>query len=207
MAAVPIDQFHTILSILPNWIKNWARAYEDTLEEIAIQEGRPPSLWLGDRFVEGERVVRREDIESIRSRLKVDYGVEFREDGRAGISGTLHRISVIYDRYGKLIGMTIRLARVVKGLGDPIAPFLFAGKSLLIIGPPGVGKTTFLRDIIRQLAAIYGPKVVVVDTSNEIGGGGAGAPSRLRSFQKTPGAVTRSQGWGDPSGDAGQNLL
>lgn len=172
MPIVPIDQFETILSVLPAWIRQLARAHADTLEEIAIQEGRPPSLWLGDRFVEGERLVTKGDLENIRSKLKGEYAVEFREDGRAGISGTLHRISAIYDRYGQLIGMTIRLARVVKGLADPIIPFILDGKSLLIIGPPGVGKTTLLRDVIRQLAAVYGPKVVIVDTSNEIGGEG-----------------------------------
>lgn len=180
------DQFETILSILPTWIRHWVRKYGETLEEIAIMEGKPPSLWLDKSFVEGPRPVTKADIESIRSKLKVDYGVEFREDGRAGISGTLHRISGIYDRYGRIVGMTIRLARVVKGLADPIAPFLFEGKSLLIIGPPGVGKTTLLRDVIRQLAAVYGPKVVVVDTSNEIGGEGTvphpvlGASKRLQ---------------------------
>lgn len=183
---VPIDQFDKILQVLPAWIRLFAKAHSDTLEEIAIQEGRPPSLWLGDRFVEGEKLVSKGDLENIRSKLKGEFSVEFREDGRAGISGTLHRISAIYDRYGQLIGMTIRLARIVKGLADPIMPFILSGKSLLIIGPPGVGKTTLLRDVIRQLAAVYGPKVVIVDTSNEIGGEGRvphpvlGAAKRLQ---------------------------
>lgn len=172
MGTVPIDQFEAILNILPSWIRLFAREYQEELEEIALQEGRPPSLWLGNRFVEGERVVEPSDLEAVKQKLKAEYQVEFREDGRAGISGTLHRISALYDRYGILVGMTIRLARVVKGLADPIIPFLLDGKSLLIIGPPGVGKTTLLRDVIRQLAIIYGPKVVIVDTSNEIGGEG-----------------------------------
>jgi len=168
-----IDQFDKILKVLPDWIAKEAERYEEDLEEIALQQGRPVSYYLGHKgFAVSNREVTPEDIMKVQVKLKGIYGVEFREDGRAGIPGTLHRISVLRDRYGQIIGMTIRLARIVNGLADPIIPFVLNNKSLLIIGPPGVGKTTLLRDLIRQIAKVKGPKVVVVDTSNEIGGEG-----------------------------------
>jgi len=172
-SARKIDQFDKILKVLPDWISKEAERYEEDLEEIALQQGRPVSYYLGQKgFAVSSKEVTPEDIMKIQVKLKGIYGVEFREDGRAGISGTLHRISVLRDRYGQIIGMTIRLARIVNGLADPIIPFVLNNKSLLIIGPPGVGKTTLLRDLIRQMAKVKGPKVVVVDTSNEIGGEG-----------------------------------
>lgn len=170
---VPIDQLERILEVLPEWVAAEARAYKDDLEEIALDVGRLPGYWCGappPRY--GSQRFGPDDLANIQAKLSSRYGVEFREDGRAGIGGTLHRISAIRDRYRTLAGLTIRLARVVEGVADAVMPFVRRADGVLVIGPPGVGKTTFLRDVVRQLAADLGPKVVVVDTSNEIGGEG-----------------------------------
>ncbi|HXI45810.1 MAG TPA: R3H domain-containing nucleic acid-binding protein, partial [Candidatus Acidoferrales bacterium] len=106
----------------------------------------------------------------------LDYVVEhigaFGDDNRAGIERTLHRISAIRNRTGKIVGLTCRIGRAVYGTIDIIADFVETGKSILIMGRPGIGKTTMLREAARVLADDLGKRVVVVDTSNEIAGDG-----------------------------------
>ncbi len=96
----------------------------------------------------------------------------FRSDNRAGIEGTLHRISAIRNRYQDLVGVTMRVGRHLPGVADPLQPTLARGESLLILGPPGSGKTTLLRDLTRIASTDLRRRVVLVDTSNEIGGDG-----------------------------------
>ncbi|HEX2697048.1 MAG TPA: R3H domain-containing nucleic acid-binding protein, partial [Anaerolineales bacterium] len=95
---------------------------------------------------------------------------EFDADNRAGIERTLHRISAIRNRRGHIVGLTLRVGRAVYGTVDIIQDLIEAGKSVLILGRPGVGKTTLLREAARILAEAK--RVVIVDTSNEIGGDG-----------------------------------
>lgn len=97
---------------------------------------------------------------------------EFGEDNRAGIDGTLHRISAIRSREGTVVGLTCRVGRAVRGQIDLIKDLLQYGESILLIGRPGVGKTTVMREISRVLSDEFHKRVVIVDTSNEIGGGG-----------------------------------
>src|SRR5205085_12156260 len=102
----------------------------------------------------------------------VDHIGTFGDDKRAGIERTLHRISAIRNRSGKIVGLTCRIGRAVYGTIEIIGDFVESGKSILIMGRPGIGKTTMLREAARVLADDLGKRVVVVDTSNEIAGDG-----------------------------------
>ena len=108
-----------------------------------------------------------EDVEHIVSRIG-DFGL----DNRAGIERTLHRISAIRNRRGRIVGLTLRVGRAVYGTVDIIRDIVESGKSILMLGRPGVGKTTKLREVARILSDEFKKRVVIVDTSNEIAGDG-----------------------------------
>ncbi|MGH7756345.1 MAG: R3H domain-containing nucleic acid-binding protein [Vulcanimicrobiaceae bacterium] len=114
----------------------------------------------------GEHPVTFEDLAHVVSRLS-----EFGGDNRAGIAHTLHRISAIRNRAGKIVGLTARIGRAVYGTIDIILDIVRSGKSICLLGPPGVGKTTMLRECARVLSEDR-KRVVIVDTSNEIAGDG-----------------------------------
>ncbi len=137
--------------------------------EIVLDIGRPPEVRHSGGRIEklGEEIVMEDDISFVTSRIQ-----PFTHDNRSGIPGTLHRISGIRNRQGKVIGLTCRIGRVVTGTIACIKDFCTQGKSILFLGPPGVGKTTKLREISRLVADELGKRVVIVDTSNEIAGDG-----------------------------------
>ena len=137
--------------------------------EIVLDIGRTPEVRHSGGRIEklGDDIVEDNDINFVTSRIQ-----EFTHDNRSGIPGTLHRISAIRNRQGKVIGLTCRIGRVVTGTIACIKDFCTQGKSILFLGPPGVGKTTKLREISRLVADELGKRVVIVDTSNEIAGDG-----------------------------------
>jgi len=141
----------------------------DDVIEIVLDIGRQPEIRHSDGKIDkldtGE--ITQEDIDAVTSKIP-----EFTHDNRSGIPGTLHRISAIRNRQGKVIGLTCRVGRVVTGTIACIKDFCLMGKSILFLGRPGVGKTTKLREISRLLADELGKRVIVVDTSNEIAGDG-----------------------------------
>lgn len=159
-----------LTEVLPEKVKKYV-SYEkmEDVIEIVLDIGRTPEIrhsggkidYLGDEFVEEE------DINYITTRLQ-----EFTSDNRSGIPGTLHRISAIRNRQGKIIGLTCRIGRVVTGTIACIKDICMMNKSILFLGRPGVGKTTKLREISRLVADELGKRVVIVDTSNEIAGDG-----------------------------------
>ncbi len=172
-AAVPRDvpdDLDKLFSALPREIVDAISALPDREEliEVVMDLGRRPEARYPDSEVELlEREVVEADIQAV-----VDNIGSFGDDNRAGIERTLHRISAIRNRGGKIVGLTCRIGRAVFGTIEIIADFVETGKSLLIMGRPGIGKTTMLREAARVLADDLDKRVVVVDTSNEIAGDG-----------------------------------
>ena len=162
------DDLDALLDVLPANIRHAVEKANnsDKLLEIVIDLGRVPTA----RFVDGEIVLLEKEI----TRADIDHITErignFDADNRAGMERTLHRISAIRNRLGAIVGLTCRVGRAVYGTVDIIQDIIESGKSVLILGRPGVGKTTLLREAARILAE--NKRVVIVDTSNEIGGDG-----------------------------------
>jgi stage III sporulation protein SpoIIIAA len=162
------NDLEALLEIVPPAIREAIlnENHSDDLLEIVLDLGRQPEA----RFLNREVTLSNEET----SREDLDYVVarvsEFTTDNRAGIERTLHRISCIRNRARDVVGLTLRLGRAVYGTVDIVSDLLESGKSILLLGKPGVGKTTLLREAARVLADKK--RVVVVDTSNEIGGDG-----------------------------------
>src|SRR5574338_1582846 len=162
------DDLDALLDVLPLDIRHAVEKANDTenLLEIILDLGRVPTA----RFVDHEINLRETEV----TRAEIDYvderTGEFDADNRAGIERTLHRISAIRNRRGAVVGLTLRVGRAVYGTVDIIQDLIESGKSVLLLGRPGVGKTTLLREAARILAE--NKRVIIVDTSNEIGGDG-----------------------------------
>lgn len=162
------NDIDALLAVLPPRIRERAYAIDDydQLIEVILDLGRQSEARLPDReVVLSDREVTPEDIEYVVSRIG-----KFGGDNRAGIERTLHRISAIRNRRGGIVGLTCRVGRAVYGTVDIVRDIVESGKSILLLGRPGVGKTTLLRETARILAEKK--RVVIVDTSNEIAGDG-----------------------------------
>jgi len=162
------DDLQALLGVLPPSIaQSVIKANDsDNLLEVILDLGRVPTA----RFVDRELVLSQGEVAHADIQYVVDRIGEFDADNRAGLERTLHRISAIRNRRGHIVGLTCRVGRAVYGTTDIIKDLIESGKSLLILGRPGVGKTTMLREAARLLAETK--RVVIVDTSNEIGGDG-----------------------------------
>jgi stage III sporulation protein SpoIIIAA len=164
------DDLDRLLEVLPPAVQMALAAPEarDQLLEVVLDLGRVPEARYPGRAVAlGEEPMTRLDLALVVERLGAFGG-----DNRAGIERTLHRISAIRNRSGEVVGLTCRVGRAVFGTVAMVRDLLDAGQSLLLMGRPGVGKTTALREIARVLADDLGKRVVVIDTSNEIAGDG-----------------------------------
>ncbi len=164
------NDLNKLLQVMPPKVVSFltAESLNDVIE-IVLDVGRPPEVRHSGGKIDklGDVAVDDEDINFVISHIQ-----DFTHDNRSGIPGTLHRISAIRNRQGKVIGLTCRIGRVVTGTIACIKDFCTQGKSILFLGPPGVGKTTKLREISRLVADELGKRVVIVDTSNEIAGDG-----------------------------------
>jgi stage III sporulation protein SpoIIIAA len=162
------DDLQVLCSVLPPHIQAALTNIDDSdnLVEIVLDLGRLPEA----RYTHGEKILASTEV----TEADIDYVVsrigEFTEDNRAGIPRTLHRISAIRNRQGRIVGLTCRVGRAVFGTMEIIRDIVESGRSVLLLGRPGVGKTTMLREAARVLAD--NKRVIIVDTSNEIGGDG-----------------------------------
>jgi len=162
------DDLDLLLDILPTHISSVVREMDDSdnLLEIVMDLGRlPKARFVQREAVLSEKEITYDDINAITKSIS-----EFDADNRAGIERTLHRISAIRNRHREVVGLTCRIGRAVYGTSDIIQDLIESGASILILGRPGVGKTTILREAARILAE--SARVIIVDTSNEIGGDG-----------------------------------
>ena len=162
------DDLHVLMTVLPAHIVEAVKKANnsDNLLEIILDLGRLPMARFVNAEVElSQEEIKRSDIDFVVSRIG-----EFDADNRAGLERTLHRISAIRNRHNTIVGLTCRVGRAVYGTIDIIQDLVESGKSILLLGKPGIGKTTMLRESARILAETK--RVIIVDTSNEIGGDG-----------------------------------
>ncbi|MGQ9554260.1 MAG: R3H domain-containing nucleic acid-binding protein [Anaerolineae bacterium] len=162
------DDLDAMLAVLPPYVESAVRALDgkEDLLEVVLDLGRvPEARYLGREAILSDREVTQDDIDYVVSRVG-----DFTDENRAGIERTLHRISAIRNRSGRIVGLTCRVGRAVFGTIDIISDIVESGKSMLLLGRPGVGKTTMLREVARVLGDKK--RVIIVDTSNEIGGDG-----------------------------------
>jgi len=162
------DNLDVLLNVLPPQVAQRLNSINrsDDLLEIILDLGRVPTA----RYIDSEEVLSQVEV----NHADIDYVVQrisaFDTDNRAGMERTLHRIAAIRNRRGDIVGLTCRVGRAVYGTTDIIQDLIESGKRLLLLGRPGIGKTTMLREAARLLAEKK--RVVIVDTSNEIGGDG-----------------------------------
>jgi stage III sporulation protein SpoIIIAA len=162
------DDLDLLLTVLPDRIRAAVEASDrqSDLLEIVMDLGRLPEA----RFTAGEMVLSTDEVTPVDLQMVVDRVGDFGKDNRAGIERTLHRISAIRNRKGDVIGLTCRVGRAVYGAIEIIKDIVADDKSILLLGRPGVGKTTLLREAARLRSELK--RVVIVDTSNEIAGDG-----------------------------------
>ncbi|MGQ9502367.1 MAG: R3H domain-containing nucleic acid-binding protein [Anaerolineae bacterium] len=162
------DDLIALLNVLPPRVREALKELDrgDDLIEIVLDLGRLPEARFTDKEAPlSDQEVTHEDIAYVVQRIG-----QFTADNRAGIERTLHRISAIRNRQGNIVGLTCRVGRAIYGTIDIIQDIIESGKNILLLGRPGVGKTTLLREAARVLAETK--RVIVVDTSNEIAGDG-----------------------------------
>jgi stage III sporulation protein SpoIIIAA len=168
-AAPPVEDIHLLVATLPVALQTALHKLPlDQLLEVVMDLGRPPEARFADKVVRlSEKPVSHEDLSHVLALVG-----EFTADNRAGIERTLHRISCIRNRKGQVVGLTLRVGRAIFGTIELLRDLIETGQNLLILGRPGVGKTTKLREMTRVLADDFHKRVIVIDTSNEIAGDG-----------------------------------
>lgn len=168
--AAVTDDLDRLIEVLPVSIREAVEHHpqRNQLIEIVMDLGRRPEA----RFPEGAEYLSEEVVSKADLNQCIDHISHFSGDNRAGIEQTLHRISAMRNRSGEVIGLTCRVGRAIFGTIGLIRDLVETGKSILMLGRPGVGKTTALREIARVLADDLLKRVVIIDTSNEIAGDG-----------------------------------
>ena len=163
------DDLDSLIEILPPRLGSaLADIPHADLLEVVVDVGRRPQARFPGRAVDlSDEPVTLQELADL-----VKVIGSFDANNRAGIEGTLHRISALKNRKNDVIGLTLRAGRAVAGTIDLLYDLVEGGASLLLLGRPGIGKTTKLRELARMLADDFGKRVIVIDTSNEIAGDG-----------------------------------
>ncbi|XP_058182012.1 protein SEEDLING PLASTID DEVELOPMENT 1 [Rhododendron vialii] len=165
-----VSELDLFLELVPLRMRNELFGHQEIGEliEVVMDLGRQPLA----RFPSGDWVISEQPVKPEDLRHAISKVGEFSDDNRSGIDSSLHRISAIRNRKMQIIGLTCRVGRAMSGSAEVIRDLVEGGGSILVIGPPGVGKTTLIREMARMLADEHKKRVVIVDTSNEIGGDG-----------------------------------
>jgi stage III sporulation protein AA len=168
MVDIRKDDIEEIIKLLPKHIQAPLKKLDlSKLIEVVVDVGRIPEARFSKNktIILGEQSASRAMIQEI-----IEQIGSFNECNRAGLEGTLHRISCVRNKTNEIVGLTMRIGRSVTGTIEIIKDQLELNKSVLLLGPPGVGKTTMLREIAQYLSSQKEKRVIVIDTSNEIAG-------------------------------------
>jgi stage III sporulation protein SpoIIIAA len=191
LSNVEIDGAKELMDILPGMVWQIISPQINSLEEIVLDYGRPLTIWNND----GQEIIydgiqnkpafttTKEHISTLRSKLANRFKANF----RTGIDGTMHRVSAIKDTAGEqIIGITVRIARWIPNVAEPIRQYLERDQSVLLIGGPGVGKTTVMRGCVAIMGEKNGTRTLLVEINDEIAGAGDIACSYLSRVRKLP---------------------
>ena len=190
------NEISELLKVIPDRIVDRLEESEDLprLIEVILDLGKQPEARFTNQkvfYIPGA-AVSQADIDYVTSKIG-----HFTSDNRAGIERTLHRISAMRNRTGRIVGLTCRVGRSIIGTIDIIRDVIESGKNTLFLGPPGIGKTTKLREAARVLADEFHKRVIVVDTSNEIAGDGDIPHPGIGMARRMQVAVSRQTARGD----------
>lgn len=160
-----VDNPEALFKVLPDWIVDLIAPRIHEIEEFKMRLGKKLAVCIDGQYQTWDQVISKDDCEMVETAL-----MGFRSDGRAGIEGTVHRIAKRPNRHKATTGLTVRIGRYIKGVAEPLRPYLKPNVSILLAGPTGVGKSTSMRDMIRICCEIVGMKGITIDTSGELAG-------------------------------------
>lgn len=182
------EEYEKILYRLPEKIVEVARPNIHQIEEILIDLGQNLVINFGGLLIDYPILIIDEDIAFIEGKVG-----KFKDNARKGVEGTLHRIGAGFDDLNNVNIITIRVARAIMNVADPLREYIEAARSIGIIGPPGVGKSTVQRALAIILGEIYGRRLCIIDSSDELTGAGPVPHSSMKDLRRFKVAFQNAQ--------------